>query len=431
MIYSAGNTFLKTITLDNYSTSDLSYHIYAKDGSKKQNTNYTPELTASITDDETPKITSSSGNVTVGTGDAVILWVQATDNIGVISAKATVDSVDHSMTWNGGASRWEYLYTAPSGSTASHGYTVTVYDAAANSKTNGPYTITVFDNDAPLITNVMATPSPQVTNGHVNITATVTDNINIQTVKARITGPAGFIPLNVSMTLNGGNTYSYNQTYSLTGVYNYSIWVKDSSNNGATSAIYQFTIYAEIHITTLLSGWNFLSLPFNQTITKTDLLILHGGNEHTWSEAVSQGLVLASIFDWNRSGQAYLLTNSLTPGRGYWVYAFYECELWATGLNPSSNTNYITSLLFRWNVIGLPVNQTINKTTLRINYLGVDYNWTQATTNQNPTGGPLIVSDLFGWKRTPPQGYIISTTLEAGYCYWMYAYYSCILKRQL
>jgi hypothetical protein len=526
MVYSGGNKFIKTITLDNYSTSDLSYHIYAKDNSKAQNTNYTPALTASITDDETPKIMSSSGNVAVGTGDAITLWVigsdnigitsavasidsvnhdmtwnggasrweyvytapagstashsytvtvsdaaansktngpytitvfdndvpvitadsasvsvgtgdtitlwvQATDNIAVTSAKATVDSVDHTMTWNGGASRWEYVYTAPAGSTASHSYTVTVYDAASNSKTNGPYIITVFDNDAPLITNMMATPSPQVANGHVNITATVTDNINVQTVKVRITGPTGFVPLNVSMNLMGGNIYTYNQTYTLTGLYNYSLWVTDSNNNGATSSIHQFSIYAEIHITTLLSGWNFISIPFNQTITKTDLLIFHGGNEHSWSEAVSQGLVLASIFDWNRSGQAYLLANSLVPGRGYWVYAFYECELWATGLNPSSNTNYITSLLFRWNVIGLPVNQTINKTSLRINYLGVDYNWTQATTSQNPTGGPLIVSDLFGWKRTPPQGYIISTTLDVGCCYWMYAYYSCILKRQL
>ena len=431
MVYSGGNTFIKTITLDNYSVSDLSYHFYAKDGSKAQNMNYTPEITATITDDENPKIISTSGNVAVGTGDVVTLWVQAIDNIAVINAKATVDSIDHVMTWIGGASRWEYVYTAPSGSTASHGYAVTVYDAAANSKSNGPYTITVFDNDAPLISNMMATPSPQVANGHVNITAMVTDNINVQTVKVRIIGPVGFIPFNVSMNPISGNIYTFNQTYTLTGLYNYSLWVTDSNNNGATSSIHQFTIYAEIHITTLLLGWNFISIPFNQTVTKTDLLIFHGGDEQTWSEAVSQGLVLASIFDWNRSGQAYLLTNSLAPGRGYWVYAFYECELWATGLNPSSNTNYITSLLFRWNVIGLPVNQTINKTSLLINYLGVDYNWTQATTSQNPTGGPLIVSDLFGWKRTPPQGYLISTTLDAGYCYWMYAYYSCNLKRQV
>jgi len=431
MVYSGGNKFIKTITLDNYSISDLSYHIYAKDNSKAQNTNYTPEFTATIIDDENPKIISSSTTIVIGTGDTVTLWVQATDNIGVTSAKATVDSVDHAMTWIGGASRWEYVYTAPSGSTASQSYTVTVYDAAANSKTNGPYIITVYDNDAPLITNLLATPSPQIINGHVNITATVTDNINVQTVKVRITGPAGFTPLNVSMTLNGGNTYYYNQTYVLTGVYNYSIWVKDSSNNAATSSIYQFSMYAEIHITTLLLGWNFISIPFNQTIAKTDLLIIHTGNEYSWSEAVSQGLILASIFDWNRSGQSYLLTNDLVPGRGYWMYAFYEIELWATGLNPLPNTNYITSLQFRWNIIGLPAEQTINKTTLIIRYLGGDYNRKQATTNQNPTGGPLIVSDIFGWKRTPPQGYIISTSLDDGYCYWMYSYYSCILKRQL
>lgn len=526
MVYTGGNRFIKTITLNNYTTSDLSYHIYAKDNSKTHNTNYTPELNASITDDEAPRITGNSGNVIVGTGDMIILWVtgsdnigitsaivsldsvnhdmtwsssnsrweyiyitpsgdttdhsytvsvydatansktngpytitifdndapiitadsgsvnvgtgdtitlwvQATDNIAVTSAKNIIDSINHSMTWNSGLIRWEYSFTAPLGNITSHSYTVTVYDAAGNSKTNGPYAITVYDNDPPVITNVLATPSLQFVNGQVNISATITDNINILEKKVRITGPSGYAPVNISMTHADGNSYYYTSIYSSTGTYNYSLWAKDSSNNGVTSSIHQFNIYAEIKITTLLFGWNFISIPFNQNITKTDLYILHGGNECTWSEAVSEGLVLGSIFDWNRSGQVYLLTNSLAPGRGYWLYAFYDCEIWATGLNPLPTTTYITPLLFRWNVIGAPVNQTVNKTNLIITYLGVDYNWTQATTNQNPTGGPLVINDLFGWNRNQPQGYIISTTLNAGYCYWIYAYYGCTLKRQL
>jgi hypothetical protein len=431
MMHTTGNTFTKTVTLNNYTVSDLTYHIYAKDASKAHNTNYTPAFSATITDDESPTITGSSGAVSVGTGDAITLWVTGTDNIGVTSAKATVDSVDHAMSWNSSASRWEYVYTAPSGSTASHSYTVTVSDAAANTKTSGPYTITVFDNDPPIIANVMATPASQIINGRVNITATITDNINLREKKVRITGPAGYTPINVSVSPDGANAYYYNASYTLTGVYDYSLWANDTSNNGITSATYQFTIYAELKITTLLAGWNFVSLPFNQSVSKNSLFILYSGTRYTWAEAVSNGLVLSSIFDWNRSTQGYILINGLAPGRGYWVYGFYESELWGTGLNLMASGNYVTALSYRWNIIGVPVNQTINKTTLIVTYQGVDYNWTQATTNDNPTGGPLIVKDLFGWKRTVPQGYQMADTLQSGYCYWMYAYYNCVLKRQL
>jgi hypothetical protein len=325
------------------------------------------------------------------------------------------------------------VFTAPSGSVASHSYSLAVFDAAANSDTSGPYTITVNDNDAPLITNVIATPSLQLINGYVNITATITDNINLLEKKVRITGPTGYTPVNNSMTQDGGNTFYYNSTYTITGLYNYSIWAKDTSNNGVASTIYQFNIYAELNITNLLVGWNFVSLPFNQTITKTNLIVIYGGTEYSWAEAVAAGHVVTSIFLWNRTHtpQQYEETSNLKPGYGYWIYAYHPCELWATDLNPMVSTNYITTLSVKWNIFGVPVNQAVNKTSFIVNYLGTDYNWTQATTNNNPTGGPIVDKNLFGWNRNTPQGYLLSDILNAGYCYWIYAYYSCILKRTL
>ncbi|MBE3120999.1 MAG: hypothetical protein IMZ58_02180, partial [Thermoplasmata archaeon] len=152
MTNASGNYFVKTITLSNYSTSALTYHFYAKDTAKIPNVNYTAQLSAPVSDDELPTITGDSGNVVVGTGNTITLWVSATDNIGVTSAKATIDLVDHAMAFNSGNSHWEYAYTAPSGSTAGHAYTVTVYDLAANSRTNASRTITVNDDDTPVIT---------------------------------------------------------------------------------------------------------------------------------------------------------------------------------------------------------------------------------------------------------------------------------------
>ena len=44
-----------------------------------------------VTDDDPPVISDDSGSVSVGTGDSVILWVEASDNIGVDSAEVSID----------------------------------------------------------------------------------------------------------------------------------------------------------------------------------------------------------------------------------------------------------------------------------------------------------------------------------------------------
>ena len=155
--------------------------------------------------------------------------------------------------------------------------------------------------------------------------------------------------------------------------------------------------------------------------------------ERVFQTATTNGYVVDVIWLWNRTvtPQIYEQASSLRPGYGYWIYAYYTCVLWATNLNPMTSTNYITTLSVKWNIFGVPVNLAVNKTTFIVNYLGTDYNWTQATTNSNPTGAPIVVKDIFGWTRTIPQGYYLTNILNAGECYWIYSYQTCILKRTL
>ena len=374
-------------------------------------------------------ITGDSGDVNVGTGDSVTLWVTATDNIGVSSAKVSIDGgalVD--MTWNAGLSRWEYVFTAPLYNDDDSLYVITVYDAALNEASSSTRGISVFDNKPPVITEVTAIPSSQLIEGYVNITATVTDNINLLEKRVIITGPTGFSDKNESMLNAGGDTYYYNVSYDIAGIYQYHIWAKDTSNNQVVSTTYQFDIYSELIITTVIPGWNFVSVPFNQTITKTNLRVRYGINEYNWSEAVNEGIILSTIYDWNRTMQGYNLTDILNPGEGYWIYAYSECEIWATELGPMVTDGYITSLKHKWNIIGAPINQPINKTSLLVTYYGEDYNWTQATTSENPTGSPLILGFIYDWNRQI-NGYQLSDYLNPGYAYWMYAYQTCILKQ--
>ena len=410
------------------STASHSYTATAADAAG--NTHTHGPYTITVFDNDPPEITSDSNAVSVGTGDTVTLWVKATDNIAVTSAKATIDSTDHPMTWNNGPLRWEYLYTAPTGSVLAHSYTLTVSDAALNSHTHGPYTITVFDNDPPEISAVSATPTAQLINNTVNVSAIITDNINLQTCKVRINGPAGYTAINASMSPAGGNTYTYAVTPSLTGTYNYSIWAQDTSGNAATSTIHQFTMYRELSLTTVSAGWNTITLPFNQTISKTDLFVIYQGQRYTWSQAAAASIVMDTLFAWSRTTQGYSVAPTLAPGNGYWLYAYHDCDILATNLNPHTQTTQITSLSFRWNIIGVPCNNTVDKTTFIVTYQGVDYNWTRATTNDNPTRAPLIMKEIFGWNRGT-QTYVLTTVFDPGTGAWLYAYHDCLLKRQL
>jgi predicted butyrate kinase (DUF1464 family) len=85
--------------------------------------------------------------------------------------------------------------------------------------------------------------------------------------------------------------------------------------------------------------------------------------------------------------------------------------------------DFITQLKQNWNTIGVPIGSSVNKANLIVRYLGVDYSWANAVENG------YVVKDIFGWSRTVPQGYFIADVLDPGYCYWIYAYVDCILKR--
>ncbi len=174
-------------------------------------------------------------------------------------------------------------------------------------------------------------------------------------------------------------------------------------------------------ITSMQNNWNFVSLPFNQSVDKADIVVNYGGMNYTWSDAVSAGLISDYAFGWNRVSQGYEFASTFEPGYGYWVYAYYVCELWAENITASVD-NYVTDLEENWNLMGVPDDSSVNKINLIVNYGGTDYNWVDAV-----TAG--IVNDVvFGWNSVT-QGYEFASTFEPGCSYWIYSYYDCILKK--
>lgn len=196
-------------------------------------------------------------------------------------------------------------------------------------------------------------------------------------------------------------------------------------------SLHPFKIVCRVltHVTNPSYSWNFISLPFNQSFDKTNIVIRYVGKIYDWFNATSSGLVMNFICGWNRTGQNYFLTETLLPGEGYWMFFYHDCELLAQGVSVTGSSNQITQLLPLWNIIGLPDESTLLKEELYVLYDGVCYNWTQATTSDNPTSAPLILKFMYGWNQTG-QNYCTADSLEPGEGYWLYSYQDCLLLKE-
>jgi len=125
------------------------------------------------------------------------------------------------------------------------------YDNDSNSNWgDNNYTLTV-DATMPNVTSISALPNPQGLGENITITATVTDNLEVQTVLVGITPPGGS-EVNYTM-INQSSIYTYNYLNYTNGIYNYTIYAKDISNNLNDSGTGSFELYSDVylHIKTL------------------------------------------------------------------------------------------------------------------------------------------------------------------------------------
>ena len=80
------------------------------------------------------------------------------------------------------------------------------------------------------------------------------------------------------------------------------------------------------HITYLDEGWNLVGV-HEEDLDKTYLCVQYDGEYRLWTYAVSHGIILDFVYDWDRAGQTYALSNFFDSGYGYWVYAYQGCAL--------------------------------------------------------------------------------------------------------
>ena len=219
------------------------------------------------------------------------------------------------------------------------------------------------------------------------------------------------------LTLNSNKTFYLNHLYTTGGTYTVTVTVNDDDSgigtDTATITVLQF------HTITVSRYWNLISIPCYDTISKTDIKVRHLGTDYTWSQAVSAGYILDTLYGWN--GIAYTIETSLVHGKGYWFYAFNnDCQLLI--YSNAVGTGHIADLPSKWSIIGLPYESSINTIDLHFEYLSGTHTWQEAINDG------YILGFVYGWDRTS-QIYTLVTQLQPGYGYWMYAYLACTMKQ--
>jgi len=194
--------------------------------------------------------------------------------------------------------------------------------------------------------------------------------------------------------------------------------------NATFDALYHFQIVCirTPFVVSLSEEWSIISVPCYQYIDKTEIIVMNNSIEYSWSEAISEGIILGFLYDYNRTTQSYDLSDSLEPGYGYWVWAYYDCELLI--FSNSIGNGHITNLKDDWAIMGSPYNITIPKIDIIIEFNNIFYTWDEAASNE------IILGFIYGWSTTNHM-YELVDSYAPGRGYWMYAYQPCKLKRDI
>jgi hypothetical protein len=204
---------------------------------------------------------------------------------------------------------------------------------------------------------------------------------------------------------------------------------KVHDGTGYSVSAYTMTIdVLKLHYIGITSDWNLISLSCYENIDKTNIIVRNNSIDYNWNDAINEGIILEYLYEWNRTGQRYNFPSeavgTLEPGMGYWMFAYYDCELLIYS-NPVGSGD-ITDLKQEWNLVGLPYEDPVSKENLIIHNESGDYTWQMAI------DGGIILGFIYGWDtQTQFYFYAPSDSLDPGYGYWMYAYEDCTLKKQM
>jgi hypothetical protein len=292
--------------------SDLgiySYRVWANDTS--DNWNFTSIDTFSIIDMELPEILSIDDTPDPQeNGGLVNITATIFDNIGVDEVWVYViypngSWTNLSMIFNSGN---EWFHETAYSDLGAHLYIIWAKDTSGNWNTSGPGTFIIQDTNGPTISDLLSTPAIQIMGEFVNTIVNVTDDVGVGIVRINITYPDGTWQ-NKSMNKGQNNEWYFNSDYSVLGIYSYTIYANDTSNNWESSGLGSFEI---IYTDSPPILWGLIDSPDPQSV----------GGSVSISVNVADDILVEEVWLNIEYPMGVTVNMSMTQGPGYlWYYS--------------------------------------------------------------------------------------------------------------
>jgi agmatine/peptidylarginine deiminase len=204
------------------------------------------------------------------------------------------------------------------------------------------------DVSAPTVNYISAYPNPQIVDGFVNISCHVVDETVVDSVFVAITGPLGFVPVNVSMSRwEDSELYFYNTNYSIEGNYSYEIYANDTIGNGLVYSGFGFEIVNTSYMSVDVGfdvGWNLMTVPIENSWDASDL-----------ADNITDSLSVSKWDSVNQTYQTYIVGGPpvfdfpIVDGCGYFIDTSTSSVFTFVGL-PMYLVN--VPLKVGWNLLG-------------------------------------------------------------------------------
>ena len=291
---------------DNYTASWDVNGTYAVsvNATNTNGTSDTKTWTITVNDITAPVISTVTMNTTTpNTGDAILVTVNATDNVAVTNVTAG----DVELASQGG-NIWNGTITAIVGT---HSVNVSAVDAAGNTGWNNSTSYTA--TEAPVLTTITVDPATMsiVAGGTQTFTATTLD----QSGNA-IAATVAWSSSNATVGTINANTGVFSAIAAGTTTVN--------ATNGSVTGTAAVTVTAApvetVNISiSLKDSWNLIGIPVNPT------------NATVASVFAGVDMLGYNVFRFNTDLYVFEVVTTVEPKVGYWVYSNGSCTIWIEG----------------------------------------------------------------------------------------------------
>ncbi len=292
----SGNYYEKDITVPS-SATELHYVLSARDTSSNWISLNQTYIT--VLDNDAPLITDNSPE-NGSMGETFVFNASVSDNIEVSSVRVNfwsdVTSADEYNMTEVGQNYYQFSTVIPDGATELH-YVFSSNDTSDNWNSTSEFLVVIDDSEAPTVSDT--TSGEPTTGDYFEITATVTDNYYLNSIKLYyyFNTTTGFTtPQNVSMSSIGGEDYMYevlvpdnaiSMVYNISAADTFDNWedtgmnsfeIRDNDNpyledttsgNPRTGENFSFNVSASDNIavsSVYIEYWTDVSEPVNRTL---------------------------------------------------------------------------------------------------------------------------------------------------------------------